>query len=87
MKTPVFELDYARNCKHSTIQVRTVKATDPLPAEPDFTCNLTDKHYTDPNAAKDGDCGKRCRLLTHGTCNVREEFPERYSTRKDHKPS
>lgn len=86
VKTPEFELERARSCLHSTIncgvkplnlkQGQTVETwPEPLPSEPDYTCNLTDPTFTHPNTAPENATGQPCRLLTHGVCTVREQFP------------
>ena len=76
METPDWIIEHARLCLHSSLVPTGDKEGGSLSAQPQYTYNLTDLRFTHPNKAKDGDCGKRCRLLELGECTVREPFPE-----------
>ncbi len=76
MKQPAWILEHARLCLHSSLVPTGDKEGGSLSAQPQYTCNLTDLRFTHPNKAKDGDCGKLCRLYCSGECAVREVFPE-----------
>ena len=80
MKHPEWILEHARVCLHSSLVPGSDSQEGPLHAQPHYTCNLTDPHFTHPNKARPSDCGNRCRLLDGGECSAREVFPEHLDT-------
>jgi hypothetical protein len=83
MKTPLWIIDHARNCRHSSLAPSSpnrvaaeIKGKSDLHAQPQYTCNLTDKRFTDPNHQQAGELGQLCTLYGMGSCAIRECFPD-----------